>query len=233
MTGLLIIAISVTAMVLAFLLFTTDEKLLRRFASAKKKDRVLKNTQFFAAVVTLVAIEAILLRFLGCPVDLQIAIIALSAYMPMTFFFFCNVFQVGNRRELIWVCVFLILCGASILLVQELRLEWILPISVSFTILLCYLASKDAYTYYRRGLRCLDEKGQLEKAILAFETANRMCPENLVFRYHLGRCHLVNGDAEKGNGIIQSVVAAEPDFIDNMRRDPLFRDEWLPPDSEA
>lgn len=227
MDAILLTAASTIAIILIYLIITTDDKLLKRFAFAKKQDRSLKNSEFFVAVFLVVLFEAVLFRILKLPFEQQASIITLSAYLPLTFFFYCNVFLVGNRRELIWVCIFLILCLGSLLIFRSLRFEWILPLSISSTAVLCFAAMKSSYTHYRRGLRYLDEQSKTDKAVAAFEKAHRMEPTDPRFLYHLGRSNILQGNIEKGREMIGTVISESPGILEQMRKDPLFREEWL------
>ena len=60
---------------------------------------------------------------------------ALVLYVPATFFVYCNVFRVGRRREYLWVAWFLASCLASVLLLGELRLAWVLPAGIGATVI--------------------------------------------------------------------------------------------------
>lgn len=145
------ISIVVCVALIIYLALISDEKFINSLSSVKKRDRSLKNWEFFGVVFLVILVEFVVFTIQKYPVDIKITIMALSAYLPVAFLFYCNIFVVGNRRELIWVLIFIILCLSSLFVFDRLRLEIIIPISALFTILICYIATRDSYAFYCRG----------------------------------------------------------------------------------
>ncbi|HIE51899.1 MAG TPA: hypothetical protein EYP85_09085 [Armatimonadetes bacterium] len=69
-------------------------------------------------------------------------LLILSLYVPLTFFFFCNVFHVRRERELIWAGVFCALCGLSVLLTGTLHLTAVIPLCLALSAWFCYLETR-------------------------------------------------------------------------------------------
>ncbi|MBI5209058.1 MAG: hypothetical protein HY927_03700 [Elusimicrobia bacterium] len=203
-----------------------SELLIEKMAWLKRHDRPLRDWQFVAAAGLLVAGESWLLHGIGCPLRLGLPLVVLSAYVPCNFLFFCNVVGVGNFRELVWMACFVLLCGVSMLLFGALNLAFVLGLSLALTVYLCFAALQDPYCRYRKGMRLL-EAGAAGKAAGQLERAVSLAPREARYRYHLGRACLRAGREAEGRALVGSALAAEPGLLDALRRDVLFREEWI------
>lgn len=224
-----VLAAAVLALFCAQLWFARlgSEGILLRFKAAKKRDRPLKNADFAGAVAVLVAVEAGLFHYYGVPAWAYVPVLVLSAYVPMSFMFFCNLVGVGNQRELSWMCWLIIVCLASLRLLGGLRLELIIPLTAAYSVWICRQGLRDPYCRYRRGLHMLDKAGDPEGAAAAFALAARLAPEDARYEYHLGRAELKAGREEEGRRRIERAKARAPGLIEAMRKDLLFGPEWI------
>jgi len=148
----------------------------------------------------------------------------ISAYLLFTFWLYCNVFQVGPRREAMWTTLFLILCLASLYFYQQFRLEFILPVSIVSTALLCYFSSRDDNTFYIFGLFYLYDFHQADQAIIRFKKAIKI-NNNHFYLYHLGRAYIAMGEKDKGAALIKKVM--HNGFMNSLKTSPLFRQDWV------
>lgn len=222
MSGIVILAVAFTVVSLS-----SDDWLLRRLAFLKRQDRYLGYGRFFIVIAACLSLETLLFWWIEAPLDLAMIGLGLTAYLPATFFFYCNVFHVGIRRELMWSCFFVICCLASMLVFRWLRLELIVPACIMFTAFLCRASWRDPYCWYRRGLRLLDNLGQPAAAAEAFNLARSKDPEDLRYPFHLGRAMIRMGDREEGNQLIQAAFRQRPDFMERLSTDPLLQRQWL------
>jgi hypothetical protein len=231
MSWLFSVSIVLSALAAAMLLRADYDRLLRRFAFAKRRDRPVENRHFVLVVVPLLAVEITSFELLGHSWRTYWPIVAFWAYIPLNFMFMCNVFVVGAHREAAWICGAGIACLSSLLVSGELKLEWVLVGCILFTVAICIVASRDPYSYYRIGLRYLDEKDQHAKGLLWLERAHSVAPGEVRYLYHLGRANLESGQRGIGARMMKEALRMDPAFPDTLRTDPLFYEKWIPPDS--
>jgi tetratricopeptide (TPR) repeat protein len=124
-----------------------------------------------------------------------------------------------------WTTLFLILCLASLYFYQQFRLEFILPVSIVSTALLCYFSSKDDNTFYIFGLFYLYDFHQADQAIIRFKKAIKINNNNYFYLYHLGQAYIATGEKEKGINLIKKVM--DDNFMNSLKTSPLFRQEWV------
>ena len=128
--GKMSLALSTTIALLAliaFVLLRTDyDRLLQRFAFAKRRDRHVENWQFLLVIVPLLAGEIALFELTGQSWRSYWTVVAFTLYIPLNFMFMCNIFLAGAHREAAWICGVIITCLSSLLVFGELRLEWVL-----------------------------------------------------------------------------------------------------------
>lgn len=185
---------------------SSDDWLLRRLAFLKRQDRYLGFLRFAVAIGACLLLETVLFWWIEAPLDLATVGLSLTAYLPATFFFCCNVFHVGIRRELMWSCFFVLCCLCSMFAFGWLRLELIVPMCVLFTAFLCRAGWRDPYCWYRRGLRLLDDLDQPTAAARALAVARFKAPEDPRYPFHLGRAMVRKGDLEDGYELMQATL---------------------------
>jgi hypothetical protein len=188
----------------------------------------MENWQFLLVVVPLLAGEIALFELTGQSWRSYWPVVAFTLYIPLNFMFMCNIFLAGAHREAAWICGVVITCLSSLLVFGELRLEWVLAGCVVLTVAICLIARRDPYSYYRKGLRYLDDEGEPAKGLLWLQRAHRAVPEETRYLYHLGRANLETGDEETGARLIEKALHTDPAFLDRLRTDPLFDERWIP-----
>lgn len=187
----------------------------------------LKNSHFVLAIAVLVAAEGLLLAAAGATFALALPFLALSAWVPMNFLFFCNLIGVGSRRELLWTCVLVGLSLGSLALFGQLRTAFIVPPSLGLTLVLCHQARRDPYCRYRRGMRLFDERGDVVLALAHLERSVALDPADSRFGFHLGRAYAAAGRREEGQRLMRRALEHDPNLEARLREEHFFHDDWL------
>jgi tetratricopeptide (TPR) repeat protein len=215
------------SIILVWLFFIKDEKFLSLVPKVIRTSTIIlvSNTEFVIGIVSVIIAEIVVFQYLGASIQIQMHLIVISVYLLFTFWLYCNVFQVGPRREAMWTTLFLILCLTSLYLFQQFRLEFILPVSIVSTILLCYFSTKDDNTFYIFGLFYLYDFHQADQAIICFKKAIKIDNNNPFYLYHLGRSYIAMGKKDKGAALIKKVM--NNDFMSSLKTSPLFRQDWI------
>ena len=203
------------------------DQLMRRFSKVKRTDRRVSPWLVLAVTAGLLTGEWVTFRVVALPDEIAWPLLALSAYVPLSFTFFCYLVNIGAQRELLWICWFFLLSVTSVMVFESLRVEIIIPLSLALGVWFCVVSLKDPHCHYRRGLRSLDEDGRPERAIVHLQRATEGARAEARYRYHLGRAHARAGQEDEGRRLMLDAMEERPSLLDDLKDDPLFREEWL------
>ena len=193
---------AVLFLLIVILSFTSEKRYLQFFDKILKKDAPISALKYFIFFVVVLIFEIALSLIFRLPFKFVLPFIIISIYLPLTFYFYCNIYKIGNRREIIWALSFILLCFLSLMFFDFIHIFVILPITISFAVYLCYSSGKDPAIQNSNGEFYLKFK-KYEDAKKCFKSAMELDENEPLYLYNHLLSELYQGKDESIHKIIE------------------------------